>query len=86
MKAAVVTALNQIEIREVPDPALPHGGVIVKMVSAAICGTDVKMLINGHRDLILPRIPGHEGAGVVVETDNERFKKDDVVAIYPGVY
>ncbi|NLD37735.1 MAG: alcohol dehydrogenase catalytic domain-containing protein [Desulfatiglans sp.] len=86
MKAALITGLNQLEIREIPDPLLPYGGVIVKMVSAAICGTDVKMLLNGHRDLVLPRIPGHEGAGVVIETDNESFKTGDVVAVYPGIY
>lgn len=86
MKAALITGLNQLEIREIPDPVLPSGGVIVKMVSAAICGTDVKMLLNGHRDLVLPRIPGHEGAGVVIETDNESFKTGDVVAVYPGIY
>ncbi|MBN1905872.1 MAG: alcohol dehydrogenase catalytic domain-containing protein [Deltaproteobacteria bacterium] len=86
MKSALITGLNQLEIREIPDPVLPPGGVIVKMVSAAICGTDVKMLLNGHRDLVLPRIPGHEGAGVVIETDNESFKTGDVVAVYPGIY
>ncbi len=86
MKAALITGLNNIEIREIPEPVLPSGGVIVKMLSAAICGTDVKMLINGHRDLVLPRIPGHEGAGVVIDTDNERFQKGDVVAVYPGIY
>jgi threonine dehydrogenase-like Zn-dependent dehydrogenase len=86
MKAALITGMNQLEIREIPVPHLPPGGVIVKMLSAAICGTDVKMLINGHRDLILPRIPGHEGVGVVIETDNERFQNGNVVAVYPGIY
>lgn len=86
MKAALITGQNKLEIKDIPLPILPSGGVIVKMLSAAICGTDIKMLINGHRDLVLPRIPGHEGAGVVIETDNESFKKGDTVAVYPGVY
>ncbi len=86
MKAALITGLNQIEIRNVPDPAVPEGGVLVEMKNAAVCGTDVKMIKHGHRDLMLPRIPGHEGTGIVVESRNEGFSKGDLVAVYPGIF
>jgi L-iditol 2-dehydrogenase len=86
MKAAFITGLNQLEIREVPDPALPSGGVIVKMLSTAICGTDIKMILNGHRDLVLPRIPGHEGVGVIADSLHPEYKPGDVVAVYPGLF
>jgi threonine dehydrogenase-like Zn-dependent dehydrogenase len=86
MKAALITGLNKLEITGIPDPVLPEGGVIVKMLYAAICGTDIKMLINGHRDLVLPRIPGHEGVGIIEGSLHPEFKQGDVVAVYPGIY
>jgi L-iditol 2-dehydrogenase len=86
MKAALITGINKLEVRDIPDPVLPDGGVIVNMLSVAICGTDIKMIINGHRDLVLPRIPGHEGVGVIADSLHPEFKPGDVVAVYPGLY
>ncbi len=86
MKAAFITGINHLEIKEIPDPAVPENGVLVELLSAAICGTDVKMITYGHRDLSLPRIPGHEGAGAVVESNNARFMSGDIVAVYPGIF
>ena len=86
MKAAFITGINQLEISGVPEPAVPDSGVLVKMKSAAVCGTDIKMIANGHRDLSLPRVPGHEGTGVVVESFNKDFHSGDVVAVYPGIF
>lgn len=86
MKAVLITGLNQIEIRNMPDPVVQEGGVLVEMKNAAVCGTDVKMIKHGHRDLILPRIPGHEGTGVVFESRNQRFRNGDMVAVYPGIF
>ena len=86
MKSVLINGLNQIEIREIPDPSVPEGGILVKMKSAAVCGTDLKMIANGHRDLSLPRVPGHEGIGVVVESLHADFKAGDVVAVYPGIF
>ena len=86
MKAAFITGINQLEIRDIPETAVPDNGVLVEMKSAAICGTDLKMIANGHRDLSLPRIPGHEGVGLVVESLHPDFKSGDVVAVYPGIF
>ena len=86
MKAAFITGLNQLEIREIPVPLIPEGGVILKMQFAAICGTDIKMIGNGHRDLVLPRIPGHEGIGIITDSLHPDFKTGDIVAVYPGIY
>ena len=86
MKAAFITGINQLEIREVAEPVVPDNGVLVKMKSAAVCGTDIKMIANGHRDLSLPRVPGHEGVGVVVESLNNDFHPGDIVAVYPGIF
>jgi len=41
--------------------------------ACAVCGTDVKMLEVGHRDLAYPRILGHEIA------------EKDLVQVWPGI-
>ena len=43
MKAAVLTGVQSIELRDVPEPQMPDGGLIIKVETCAICGTDVKM-------------------------------------------
>jgi nicotinate-nucleotide--dimethylbenzimidazole phosphoribosyltransferase len=38
--------------------------VVLNVVCCAICRTDAKMWRQGHRDLVLPRVLGHEIAGI----------------------
>ncbi|TKB26221.1 nicotinate-nucleotide--dimethylbenzimidazole phosphoribosyltransferase [Desulfopila sp. IMCC35006] len=46
------------------EPPAAHDGNIVLTVSCcAVCRTDAKMWRQGHRDLVLPRVLGHEIAG-----------------------
>jgi len=40
------------------------GHILLKVLCCAVCRTDAKMWQQGHRDLKLPRILGHEIAGV----------------------
>lgn len=65
MKAAVLTDVQSIELREVTKPGLPQGGLIIKVETCAICGTDVKMFKYGYSATKLPLIPGHELAGII---------------------
>ena len=65
MKAAVLTDVQSVELREVPKPELPEGGLIVKVETCAICGTDVKMHKYGYSAAKMPLIPGHELAGII---------------------
>ena len=44
--------------------------VRLKVCYCAICRTDAKMWEQGHRDLILPRVLGHELVGIEEETGN----------------
>ncbi len=57
------------------------------------------MLTQGHRDLIYPRIPGHEMVGRIIEIDADcvmdavrgrdgkspSFEEGDLVAVWPGI-
>ncbi|GHS96899.1 alcohol dehydrogenase [Synergistales bacterium] len=88
-KAAFMTGIRKLEIREVPMPKAKDDQVIVKLEYVGICGSDVHYLeygrigdyiVNG--DFIL----GHECAGKIVEVgkDVKHLKPGDRVALEPG--
>ena len=66
MKAAVVTAKGGAwEIRDVPEPKIEAGQVLVKMHASGICYADVHETL-GHLPGAFPRILGHEPVGEIV--------------------
>jgi len=64
MRAAVLTALETVELQERPEPEAKPGWVVVKVESASLCGTDVHQY-DGRIDTPFPRVPGHDFAGSV---------------------
>ena len=54
MKAALLKSPGVMELEDLPTPECPPGGALLKIVACAVCGTDVKMLQQGHRDLAYP--------------------------------
>jgi L-iditol 2-dehydrogenase len=91
MKAAVLKAPGIIELDDVPDPECPKGGVLIEVKACSVCGTDVKMLRSGHKDLVYPRILGHEIVGEIVQIDQEcdiqesDIIETDLVQVWPGI-
>ena len=70
-RAAFMTGLGQMEIREIEMPKPKPHEVIVKLEYCGICGSDVHYYENGRiGDFVVEGdfILGHECAGVVVET------------------
>ncbi len=86
MMAAVLEAPGRMALREVEDPVCPQGGLILKVEACSICSTDVKMLKAGQRDLVYPRILGHEIAGVVEERGDKGPGVGERVQVFPGVF
>ncbi len=66
MRAVQLTAINQIEVREVPDPVLAAGEVLVKIAAAALNHRDVWIKLGQYAGLKFPSIPGSDGVGEVV--------------------
>ena len=60
MKAAVLEAPGLLELDDLPDPECTKGGALIEVKACSVCGTDVKMLQKGHKDLVYPRILGHK--------------------------
>ncbi|WP_153813759.1 alcohol dehydrogenase catalytic domain-containing protein [Streptomyces sp. SUK 48] len=55
-----------LRLREFPLPAAPAGGMVVACGYGGVCGTDLH-LREGHLDIPVPLVLGHEGLGVVRE-------------------
>ncbi|WP_026486078.1 zinc-binding dehydrogenase [Caldanaerobius polysaccharolyticus] len=75
---------------DVVDP--PRGEMLVKILAAGVCGSDVHMWKGNDPRLNLPMILGHEGVGQVVElsepwvdVNGEAIKEGDVVIWDRGV-
>jgi L-iditol 2-dehydrogenase len=86
MKAALLKSPGVMELEDVPTPECPPGGALLKMVACAVCGTDVKMLQQSHRDLAYPRILGHEIVGRIAEIDKAcGLKEGDLCQVWPGI-
>ena len=65
MRAMVMDRVGgPLEVREVPDPQAPVGGVVVRVRATGMCRSDWHAWA-GHDDVALPHVPGHELAGVV---------------------
>ncbi|OGV48097.1 MAG: hypothetical protein A2X49_12860 [Lentisphaerae bacterium GWF2_52_8] len=77
MKALLLRSPGEFSCTEVPSPQEKKGERVLKVASCAICRTDAKICRDGHRDLVLPRIPGHEFC-----VFDEAKKK--LYAVWPG--
>ncbi|WP_024831536.1 NAD(P)-dependent alcohol dehydrogenase [Ruminiclostridium josui] len=89
-RAAYMTGINKIEIRDIEVPKLREKDVLVKLEYVGICGSDVHYLEHGkigdfivNGDFIL----GHECAGTVVEIGSgvQNLQVGDKVALEPGI-
>jgi L-iditol 2-dehydrogenase len=91
MKAALLTGVRTIEIREVPAPQLVReDDVLVRSRAVGVCGSDLHYYLSGHvgADTVsYPFIPGHECAGIVEAVGKAvtRVKPGDAVVIEPAV-
>ncbi|MES2260707.1 MAG: alcohol dehydrogenase catalytic domain-containing protein [Pseudomonadota bacterium] len=63
MRAAVLVAPQQFEMRDVPLPALGPGDVLIKVERCGLCGTDIHIFQGRYSADRLPLVPGHEFSG-----------------------
>lgn len=88
-KAAFMTGIKKLVIREVPMPEVKADQVLVKLEYVGICGSDVHYLEHGRiGDFVVEGdfILGHECAGTVVAVGEDvlTHQVGDRVALEPG--
>ncbi len=66
MRAIQLTAVNQLEVREVADPVPAAGEVVVRIAAAALNHRDVWIKLGQYAGLKFPSIPGSDGVGEVI--------------------
>ncbi len=68
MRAAVLERFNEpLVIRDFDKPLLGPRQILVRMLAAGVCGSDIHMWHGEDPRIPLPMILGHEGVGEVVE-------------------
>lgn len=67
MRAAIWQGPGEMSLGDVPEPACPEDGVLLRTVACGICGTDVRSFYNGDRRISAPWVLGHEITGEIVE-------------------
>ncbi len=74
----ILKGIKQLEVSgQEPIRVNPSAGWInLNVLYCAVCRTDAKLWNEGHRDLSLPRVPGHE---ILAEKDGKHY------VIWPGI-
>lgn len=65
MKAIVVETIGSFQLVDIATPEPGAGEVLIETAVTGLCRTDLKVIEVGHRDLVLPRVPGEEIVGTV---------------------
>lgn len=84
MKAAIYDEFAKpLTIRNVPDPAPPEHGVVIRVKATGLCRSDWHGWMGHDPDIRVPHVPGHELAGVVEATGKgvTRWKAGDRVTL-----
>ncbi len=72
MKALTLKGTKKLKIANIKAPDCNNNETLLKVIYCSICRTDAKMWSQGQRDLVLPRVLGHEICGQPLDS-NERF-------------
>jgi len=67
VRAALMTGVNAVEVRDVEEPKLDPAGGLLRIEACGICGTDARTFFNGDPRAPTPWVLGHEPVGVLEE-------------------
>lgn len=91
MRAAVLTSLESIDIRDIPDPQITSADeVLLRISRVGLCGSDIHYFRHGRigdQVVSYPFIVGHECAAKVVERGAkvEKISPGECVVVDPAV-
>ena len=86
MLAAVLRDFGRVVVEEVPTPEPGAGEVLVRIKACGICQTDYKAFLGKRDNVALPKVLGHEPAGVVAKVGAavSSFNEGDEVIVQPA--
>jgi len=67
VKAVYLMQPGTVEVKDIPTPKPAFGEVLVRVLAALTCGTDLKAFVRGHPMIPMPGLFGHEFSGIVEE-------------------
>lgn len=67
MRSVVLTEPHHVALRDVPNPTVPDGHVLLRMLYGGVCGSDLASYRGSSAYVSYPRTLGHEFAAEVVE-------------------
>ncbi|MER3387341.1 alcohol dehydrogenase catalytic domain-containing protein [Microcella pacifica] len=89
MKQAILRGPRQLVVEDVPIPALEEGEALIRVESALVCGTDLRIFDGTKtKNVSYPSVLGHEFAGTIVDVKGVGSEVPAVgerVAVYPIV-
>ena len=71
MIQAELKELGKIELVEVDERPIMSSELRIKVISCAICGSDIRIYHNGNSRIKLPHVIGHEVVGEIVEVGKD---------------
>ena len=88
MKAALLIGVEQLDVRDIPDPLLPEDGLLLQVKACGVCGSDLRRWKEGPPKGVDSVVPGHEVGGVVLEVGPlvKGYAPGDRLAIAPDVH
>lgn len=89
MRAIVLHDVMKWSLDTVPVPEVPDGGMLVRVLACGLCGSDLRTIRSGHRNVRFPWVLGHEICGDVVALGTGytgRWRIADRLSIGPVVY
>ena len=85
MKAVLLSAVDQIAVKQQPMPTVEPGKSVVKVLACGICGTD-RHIYKGEYPSTKPVILGHEFGGVIeAAATGSKFSNGDLVSVDPNI-
>jgi len=88
MKAAYLIDVMNFEIRQISEPVCPNDGIVLKVKSCGVCGSDLRRWREGPLDKSINLIPGHEISGEIVEVGKDvvGYAINERLAVAPDVH
>lgn len=89
MKAIVLEGPGEYGLQEIDKPKCDPKGLLLKVEYCGLCGSDLRTLKSGHKNIAFPAVIGHEVSGVVAEVGAQyqgKYAVGDKLAVAPNVY